>query len=290
MSMKITSIHTGALVGLALPLMTLSPAHADVEGLKAFVAMKVGVVDLLHTKAERALVTAAQDQTFRQYFEAKTDSERASLRERIDHISLAVQSKFAVEEMCFIDETGTEISRVVKNEIAYDLSTEEASANFFAPTFAEKPREVYLAPIYVSPDVHRWVAAYATPVDVQGQKKAILHYEHGLDFYERTLNAGVDPDGVRVILTATADGWVIFDSRKKIPIEQIGDSEEPADYFQQLSVGGLSLTELKNAVAKGKTEGAATIEAKDGQKLDVAFKTQGDWVLVAFEPSKEQSS
>jgi hypothetical protein len=288
--MSITSRQTGAFFALVLPLMTLSPAKADVEGLRAFVAMKAGVVDLLHTKAERALVTAAQDQIFRQYFEAKTDSERAALRERIDHISLAVQSKFAVEEMCFIDETGTEISRVVKNEIAYDLSTEEASANFFAPTFAEKPREVFLAPIYVSPDVHRWVAAYATPVDVNGKKKAILHYEHGLDFYERTLNAGVDPDGSRVFLTATADGWVIFDSRKQIPIEQVGESEEPADYFEQLSIGGLSLANLRNAVASGKPDGAGRIESADGEKLDVAFKTLGDWVLVAFEPSKEQSS
>ncbi|MGH6922939.1 MAG: hypothetical protein ACRED5_04135 [Propylenella sp.] len=283
-------LRTSAFLSVAVLLMSLNPANADVDGLRSFVAMKAAVVDLLHTKAERALVTAAQDQTFRQYFEAKTDSERASLRDRIDHISLAVQSKFAVEEMCLIDETGTEISRVVKNEIAYDLSTEEASANFFAPTFAEKPREVYLAPIYVSPDVHRWVTAYATPVDVHGQKRAILHYEHGLDFYERTLKAGVDPDGERVFLTATADGWVILDSRKKISIEQIGESEEPADYFEQLSIGGLSLTELKTAVAKGETEGAATLEAQNGQKLDVAFKTLGDWVLVAFEPSKEQSS
>ena len=288
--MSKTCIQTVGLLGIAFPLLMLSPAQADVEGLRAFIAMKAGVVDLLHTKAERALVTAAQDQTFRQYFEAKTDSERATLRERIDHISLAVQSKFAVEEMCLIDETGTEISRVVKNEIAYDLSHEEASANFFAPTFAEKPREVYLAPIYLSPDVHRWVTAYATPVDVHGRKKAILHYEHGLDFYERTLRAGVAPDGERTLLTATADGWVIFDSRKKIPIEQIGESDEPADYFEQFSVGGLSLSELRNAVAKGETEGAATVKAKDGQKLDVAFKTLGDWVLVAFEPSKEQSS
>jgi hypothetical protein len=288
--MSMISRGAARFLALAVPLIALSPAKADVEGLRAFVAMKAGVVDLLHTKAERALVTAAQDQTFRQYFEAKTDSARAALRERIDHISLAVQSKFSVEEMCFIDETGTEISRVVNNEIAYDLSTEEASANFFAPTFAEKPREVYLAPIYVSPDVHRWVAAYATPVDVNGEKKAILHYEHGLDFYERTLRAGVDPDGSRVFLTATTDGWVIFDSRKQIPIEQVGESEEPADYFEQLSVGGLSLTDLRNALAGGSGEGKGTFEAKDGQRLDVAFKTLGDWVLVAFEPSKEQSS
>lgn len=288
MSMIFTRM--GALLGVAVPLMALSPAEADVDALRAFVAMKAGVVELLHTKAERALVTAAQDQTFRQYFDARTDAERASLRERIDHISLAVQSRFAVEEMCLIDETGTEISRVVKNEIAYDLSTEEASANFFAPTFAEKPRQVYLAPIYVSPDVHRWVAAYATPVDVHGEKKAILHYEHGLDFYERLLLAGVDPDGARVLLTATTDGWVIFDSRRKIPIEQVGESEDPADYFEQLTIGGLSLTELKTKVAGGEGEGAGMVEAKDGQNLDVAFRTLGDWILVAFEASKEQAS
>ena len=287
--MNMISARIAVLVGLAVPLITLSPAQADVDALRAFVAMKGGVVDLLHSKAERALVTAAQDQTFRRYFEAGTDAERASLRERIDHISLAVQSKFAVEEMCLIDETGTEISRVVKNEIAYDLSTEEASANFFAPTFAEKPREVYLAPIYVSPDVHRWVAAYATPVDVHGEKKAILHYEHGLDFYESLLLVGVDPDGARVFLTATTDGWVIFDSRRKIPIEQIGESQDPADYFEQFSLGGLSLAQLKNKVAGGAGEGAGTFQ-NDGRSFDVAFRTLGDWVLIAFEASKEQGS
>jgi hypothetical protein len=245
---------------------------------------------MLHTKAERALVTAAQDVAFRQYFEAATDEERAAIRGRIDHIALSVQSRFAVEEMCLIDETGTEISRVVKGEIAYDLSTEEASANFFAPTFAEQPREVFLAPIYISPDVHRWVTAYATPVEVDGKKKAILHYEHGLDFYEDMLRAGVTPDGQRVLLTATNDGWVIFDSRKAISIEQVGDSEDPADYFSQLSVADLSLADLKNVLARGENEGGGTIQGRDGQKLDVAFKTLGDWTLVAFEPSRDQSS
>ncbi len=266
-----------------------TPAAADVEALRSLVAMKAGVVELLHTKAERALVTAAQDEAFRQYFEAKTDAERGALRERIDHISLAVQSRFAVEEMCLIDETGTEISRVVNKKIAYDLSSEEASANFFAPTFAEEPRQVFLAPIYVSPDVHRWVAAYATPVVVQGDKKAILHYEHGLDFYEHTLDAGVDPNGARVLLTATRDGWVIFDTRRDIPIEQVGDSDDPADYFEQLLVAGLSLDEVKHAVG-GTDEGAGTVTGSDGKSLDVAFKTLGDWTLVAFEPSNGQAS
>lgn len=262
-------------------------ASADVDELRAFVAKKAGIVELLHNKAERALVTSAQDTAYRQYFEATTDEERAQLRERIDHIGLAVQKKFAVEEMCLIDETGTEISRIVRREIAYDLSTEEASANFFAPTFAAAPRTVYLAPIYMSPDVHRWVTAYATPIDVRGDKKAILHYEHGLDFYEELLNAGLDPSGKRVLLTATSDGWVIFDSRKRIPIEQVGESEDPADYFDQLSVGGLSLTEIRDSVGSGSDEGAALITGSGGISYEVAYKTLGDWTLIAFEQSGE---
>jgi hypothetical protein len=263
---------------------SIGSAMADVQALAALVAKKAAVVDLLHTKAERAIVTAAQDETFRQYFDAKTNEERAALRDHIDHIALAVQSKFAVEEMCLIDETGTEISRVVRKKIAYDLSTQEASSNFFAPTFAEPPREVFLAPIYISPDVHRWVTAYATPVDVHGTKKAILHYEHGLDFYEDVLNAGIDPTGARVLLTATSDGWIIFDSRKKISIEQVGESQDPKDYFQQLSVGGLSLAQVKQAIG-GSDQGSGTVKSVDGAPLDVAFKTLGDWILVAYEPS-----
>ena len=256
MTIRRAARRAAVLVFLLSGAVCTSRAMASVEALAALVAKKAGVVDLLHTKAERALVTAAQDETFRQYFDAKTDDERTALRDHIDHIALSVQSKFAVEEMCLIDETGTEISRVVRKKIAYDLSTEEASANFFAPTFAESPREVFLAPIYISPDVHRWVTAYATPVEVHGTKKATLHYEHGLDFYESVLNAGIDPTGARVLLTATSEGWVIFDTRRKIPIEQIGESEDPKDYFEQLSVGGLSLEQLKQAIGSS-DEGAA---------------------------------
>lgn len=275
-------------IGLAAALSAATPASADVDALRAFVARKAGIVELLHNKAERALVTAAQDETFRQYFEAPSDEDRARLRERIDRIALAVQTRFAVEEMCLIDETGTEISRIVGKEIAYDLSTEEASADFFAPSFASEPRQVYLAPIYISPDVHRWVTAYATPILAQGAKKAILHYEHGLDFYEQTLNSGVDPGGARVLLTVTSDGWIIFDSRRDVPIEQVGESEDPADYFEPFSLGGLSLPDIRQAVGAGGDEGAGTVTAADGASFDVAFKTLGDWVLVSFEPRNPQ--
>ena len=275
-------------ISAAQTIVSVGPVSADVGELKSFVAKKAGIVELLHNKAERALVTSAQDQSYRRYFEAKTDEERARLRQRIDHIGLAVQNQFAVEEMCLIDESGTEISRIVRREIAYDLSTEEASANFFAPSFATAPRTVYLAPIYMSPDVHRWVTAYATPIDVNGKKKAILHYEHGLDFYGDLLNAGLAAGDKRVLLTVTSDGWVIFDSRKEISIEQTGESEEPADYFDQMSIGGLTLQDIEHTLGGGKNEGSGAATGSDGAKYDVAFKTLGDWTLVAFEPGGDK--
>jgi len=263
-----------------------SSANADPAALKALVAKKAGVIELLHGKAERALVTSAQDKTFAKYFGAQTDEDRARLRERIEQISLAVQKDFAVEEMCLINPQGSEISRIVGKQIAKDLSNQEAKTIFFKPAFAQAPRTVYRTPIYISPDVHRWVTAYATPIVVQGEKKAILHYEHGLDFYEHTLNAGLDATKDRVLLTLTKDGLVIFDSRKDIPIEQVKNSENPADYFAKFSLGGLTLDELKKAVGSEGAEGSGSVVAHDGKSYDVAFKEAGYWILVAFEPAQ----
>ena len=244
-------------IGLATWL-GLSAASADQDALRAFIVRKAGVLELLHSKAERALVTAGQDQTLRGYFEAKSDGERARLRERIDRISLAVQERFAVEEMSLINEDGAEISRIVSDEIAYDLATDEADAIFFAPAFAQEPRTVYVSPIYLSPDAEHWVTAHATPIVAGGEKKAILHYEHGLDFYEKTLNAGVDPLGERVLLTARQDGWIISDSRKPIPIEQF-------------SLGGMKLQEVTDALGGGPETGVGSLTV-DGARFDVAFK------------------
>ena len=272
-------------LGLVILPAMATPAAADQDALGAFVARKAGVLELLHGKAEKALVTAAQDQTFGQHFHAHSEEERAALRGRIDQITLAVQRQFAVEEMCLIGENGAEISRIVGNEIAYDLATNEADAIFFKPGFAQAPRTVYISPIYMSADALRWVTAYVTPIVVAGEKKAILHYEHGLDFYEKTLNSGVDQAGPRVLLTVTKDGWVIFDSRKNIPIEQVDDSAHPADYFEAFSLGGVTLDEVMRAIGAEQGAGAGSVTTPDGKNWDVALKHVEDWILLAFEPA-----
>src|SRR5437763_990359 len=69
----------GASIFLLSTIALAVSANADPAALKALVAKKAGVIELLHGKAERALVTAAQDKTFAKYFAAQTDEERARL-------------------------------------------------------------------------------------------------------------------------------------------------------------------------------------------------------------------
>src|SRR3712207_4560991 len=97
--MDATILRRFLCAGLAALFVAATPAAADQEALRAFVAKKAGVLRLLHGKAERALVTAAQDRTFGRYFEVQSEEEKSRLRQRIDQISLAVQRKFAVEEI-----------------------------------------------------------------------------------------------------------------------------------------------------------------------------------------------
>lgn len=142
------------------------------------VAKKAAIIANMHKKASKALVTSAQDKIFARYFTGHTEAKAS-----IEKLSLNVQRRFHVEEMCLIDPNGHEISRIVADKIApdEDLSTEEAAAPFFAPGFAQKHRHTHVA--YMSPDADKWVIAYVTPIVVAGKKEAILHYEHTVEAY-----------------------------------------------------------------------------------------------------------
>ena len=153
------------LAGLLSVALLLAPtfAHADLAAVESLVAKKAAIVEMMHSKARKALVTAAQDDRYREYFVAGSADERARLKAEIDRISLKVQAEFHVEEMCLIDHHGAEISRIVQNSIAYDLATNETQNVFFTPGFALQARTVYISPLYVSQDANRWVLGYATP-------------------------------------------------------------------------------------------------------------------------------
>lgn len=280
-AVRVVSAFRRSVVALALLLGSGGVAAADVDVLARRAA---ATVQQLHDNASRALVTAAQDEAFSTYFRAHDDHDhhaRDEVKSRIDRVSLSVQDRFHVEEMCLIDPSGVEISRIVGSEIAHDLAADEADAPFFAPGFDTEHRRTYTSPIYLSPDASKWVIAYVTPVLVDGHKRSILHYEHALTAYTGALRRQAETLGGNLIVV-TDTGHVIFDSRHEIPMEEIDGREDLDDYFAAFDLGGHDLASLRRALASTGTEDVGRITGH-GTTLDVAAQTVGQWTIVAWQ-------
>jgi diguanylate cyclase (GGDEF)-like protein len=118
----------------------------------------------------------------------------------------------SIGEVCLIGNDGAEYTRVVHGAIAppTDLSTNEQSTTFFAPTFAQRFGQVLQPRPYVSPDTDEWVVANATLIpQADGRKRAIAHFEVTIESFRRAM--GVSPAyELRVIDART--GRVIIDA------------------------------------------------------------------------------
>lgn len=279
--------RTFALAAMAVLMLSAVPpenAHANGRDLRSYVTKKAAVVSTMHRKSMRALVNAAQDRAFENYFQAHGDQDRRAAKERIEQVSLATQSRFHVEEMCLIDASGPEIARIVGDRIApeSDLSPDESGADFFEPGFAEEPRQVFVSRPYLSPDANKWVIAYVTPVAVEHANKAVLHYEHGLDTYQAALTDDEPHDG-RFLVAVSGDGYVVFDSRKAIVVDGRDGKENPADYFARIDdMEPEGLSAIYRSAGEQRT--GATRLTHGGDVYDVAFaKVEGDMVLMAIE-------
>ena len=135
----------------------------------------------------------------------------------------------SIGETCFIDSNGNEAARVVRGQKApaSELSTQEESSPFFAPTFALPIGAVYQAAPYVSPDTKEWVIANATPTPSRdGVKRSIVHFEVTIDSFRRTITTDEDEYELRVVDART--GRVVIDGdtpqRVGAPLGVQGDS------------------------------------------------------------------
>lgn len=245
---------------------------------ESLVAKKASIISKMHKKAKKALVNSAQDKIFATYFNASDNATKQQSKTSIESLTLNVQSKFHVAEMCLIAADGIELTRIVGNEIApdSDLSPDETGAIFFAPGFAKKQKEVLVSPTYMSPDALAWVISYVTPIVIDGKTTSILHYEHGLNVYQAALNKGVSGNDA-YILAVTDEGYVVSDSRSKIAIEAIGEKEDQADYFNTLDS---ALKDVFDSASESK-KGSSSI-TEGGITYDVAYaKLEGGITLLA---------
>ena len=219
-------------------------------------------VETLHQRASDDLVFALKNPKFVEYFELPetkagniydengvmqfTDAQR-ELKRDLEQWTYHFQNKFDVDETCIIDVTGQEHARLVLSQIEVDenLSSEEASAPFFEPSFTKQKDEVHVQYPYVSPDTERWVFAYTSPVELgTGQKPAIYHFEMPMSVFENLLDARdgrmlvVDPNGYIIADTANSVTKEVlsFEPEKQFPSFQTAFGDDSSSILSEMKL------------------------------------------------------
>ena len=177
-----------------------------------------------------------------------------------------------IGEICFIDHSGAENARLVRQERAAinDLSLNESANPFFVPTFDLGVGRVYQAAAYISPDTHDLVISNSTvlPGMPDGQE-AIVHFEVSMASFA---DISSDPS-IRFLIVDAATGTTIADSSRSAASGPGGTADE-SDSFAELA-------------KSGRDAGVATVG-----NLRVAFehriRTQSnanDWYIIAASPA-----
>ncbi|MFN0028722.1 MAG: methyl-accepting chemotaxis protein [Acidimicrobiales bacterium] len=123
-----------------------------------------------------------------------------------------------VDEACFIDLGGQELVRTAVGQPAgpEELSSDESSNPFFAPTVALPVGSVLQHEPYISPDSGRWVVSNSTMLAVAGQPKALLHMETSLDSVRTRLAQALPAD--MVVQVTDGAGRLVLDTSLSQPI------------------------------------------------------------------------
>ena len=226
-----------------------------------------------HRKDKSALLRTSKKPEFKNYFLTSDPIEREALRTKIETATLKVQKHFDVSEMCLINANGKEITRVVAGKIAKDLSEDEASSPFFRDGFATLEGDVMLSPIYLSADTSEWVIAYITPIEVNGQKRAILHYEHKMkSLQDRVLKAVKNKS--HKIMAINRAGLTIINSVDPIDYSKQTGMVKASAYFDTFLLEGKSLDEVVAMIDAGEPIG----------DWRGSYKKIGHWTILALHP------
>ncbi len=177
-----------------------------------------------------------------------------------------------IGEICFIDHTGAENTRLVREQRAAtaDLSSDESSNPFFAPTFELGIGQVYQAAAYISPDTNELVISNSTALPgLPDGQKAIVHFEVSMTTFA---DISSDPSITFLIVDATT-GTTLADSSRSATTDAAAPADENRDFAE--------------LVRSGRAGGVATVG-----NLRVAFEHRestpsnaNDWYIIAAAPA-----
>jgi methyl-accepting chemotaxis protein len=178
-----------------------------------------GNIGALFQEWHDEILVADQNMVLRKWF---SDPElRPELRPEVDALLLQLHSVYPtlIDEACVIDAAGVEHARMARGKTApeSDLSPDESGAPFFHPALAQSAGGVVQGAPYLSEDSGRWVVANATPIVLDGQTVAFLHFEANLDAVRTRVAATLEP-GQTARIVDTATGVVIADTASQKPI------------------------------------------------------------------------
>ena len=283
----------------SIQMITASFIDAEIKEMYNVINERENKIQTLHQRASEDLVFALQNPLFIEYFELPetkngdiykdgvlqfTDKQR-EIKNKLDRWIYDFQNKFQVDETCLIDTSGQEHTRLVLKGIAPDveLSSEEAGAPFFEQSFRKEKNQVHIQFPYVSPDTHRWVFAYTSPIVLgDGQKPAFYHFEMPLGVFQDSV--AIEQGRMYVL---DPQGFIIADSQHQYPTTQI--SEKFDEYFP--SIETIIPKHEFDKVAKemnADNQGTLKYTDEDGGTYYAVFKKLPtfDWILL-YQESEE---
>lgn len=275
--MRLLAINVLALAGV-LGMSIGAAQAAPSDRLVAFVREKSAVIELLQTKATRTVATAAHDPFIMDYVIASRDDVREILLPKVNKQLVGVQAGLHVEEICLIAHDGREYARVVRGEVAADLSEDETGASFFEPSWQLTSSNPYVTEVYRSPDTGEWVIGYAMPVGGPGEQDALLHLEQSLRGTLSLLEARPAPENIKWYVIED-EARTLYDSTQgakallRAPI-----SADPAIQFPRPPFDRSVLS----AIEQRSLEGQSMEVNLDGRLQDAAALRYGRWMVLAL--------
>jgi diguanylate cyclase (GGDEF)-like protein/PAS domain S-box-containing protein len=211
-------------------------------------------------------------------------------RARIEAGITYVAQRYHVDEICLIGVSGVEAARWNGGQVAAaaTLSADERSNPFFSPAIALPDDSVFVTDPYLSPDSHRWVFGFATPiVRADGSTGGVLHFEIPLQRLADLLtDEPFSPDASTIIvdrggriLTATEGGpfddSALADPSSTSPLALVGGMASP--------VWRNTLTEV---VADPSSTALETLAGSNGTVRMIAHAVPGtDLIVVLASPT-----
>ena len=254
--------------------------HATDQALTSKVLAEAGQLEAYFARARSINLITAHNPVFAEFYSRPGD--RVAKVKAKGRAILGAENALAylerlypasIGEACFIDRTGPENARFVNGVRASfeDLSKDESTNPFFAPTFALRAGQVYQAKPYVSPDTHDWVISNSTPLPGTGYPPAaIVHFEITLASFQRTAAAIAKQDEVVIVDAKT--GAAIVDSRVS---PRVG-----------APLGRASDRRFTKLVGQARAAGTMTIGEHRGafRRLQQTSHNANDWYVVAVDP------